>query len=287
MGNYTLFYPNRLDGATLSGGSWIAQAPITKTQDERLKVLAVSTDLTPASTQFDITLDQNRSIGVLALVNHNMTTNATWRVRAYYDAGFTTVVYDSGIVDVYPAFASSLELEWEDNNFWSGKPLEENIEGLTQTAIDVFGGQDVSAQYWRVELFDSSNAAGFISLGRVFIGQDRLNQLLNVQVGAVSGLISRTRVFETPGGHKEFAVREPVRTDTFTYPLIETQAAYSQFLSLEQQADVRSEVFLTQDADDNQNLLLRSYLGRLSALNGLPNTTYNTYQKVFQVEEKK
>ncbi len=286
MGVYTILYPNRTDTSTLSGGSWDASAPLTRMQDNRLKVIARSNDLLPASTQFQITLDKDRQVGGLALVNHNFTTDATWRVRAYTDAGLTQLAYDSGQVNVYPAFATPLELEWEDDNFWSGKPLEENIEGLTQTAIDLLGGVTVTAQYWLVEIFDSTNPSGFVSIGRLFIGANFLNETLNANIGATSGIENRTRAFETPGGHIEYDVREPIRTNDFQYRLIENSRAYSRFLQLEYQAGIDKEVFLIQDADDSQNLLLRSYLGTIAQPTGLGQNTYNTADKSFRIQEK-
>jgi hypothetical protein len=114
-------YPNRIDAAALSSGSWAATLPLANLQNRVLGKVARSTDATVTSTKFDIDLSAPKNIRVLALVNHNLSLLATVRIRGATDAAFASTVYDSGYVAVWPVVYFSTSIDWEDDNWWSGQ----------------------------------------------------------------------------------------------------------------------------------------------------------------------
>lgn len=92
MSTPLILCPNRIDEATLSGGSWEMANPLAKLQNRRLKAVARSTSLVKAYTQLLITLPAPRRIKALALVNANLDPTATWRIRAGTDLRTNTLL---------------------------------------------------------------------------------------------------------------------------------------------------------------------------------------------------
>lgn len=80
MSNITLAWQNRTDEGTLSGGSWLATLPLTNLQNRQVQKVARSSAATTASTQFQIDLGQSRTIGVIALVVHNISVSGYARI---------------------------------------------------------------------------------------------------------------------------------------------------------------------------------------------------------------
>ncbi len=72
---------NRVDGSTLSGGSWIA---LDKVKNRQLYSVARSNNTTTASTQFQIDLGSVQAIKCLSIHAHNLTANATITLRYHH-----------------------------------------------------------------------------------------------------------------------------------------------------------------------------------------------------------
>lgn len=99
MANIFLAWQNRIDEATLSGGSWLSSLPITNMQDRQIQKVARTSNATLAATQFDIDLGVARPIGVLALVNHNISVGGLVKISgapslASFVNQFTTFTND-------------------------------------------------------------------------------------------------------------------------------------------------------------------------------------------------
>lgn len=80
MANLTLAWNNRTDSGTLSGGSWQATLPLTNLQNRQVQKVARSTNVALSSTQFRIDLGQPRTVGVAALVVHNISVAGKVRI---------------------------------------------------------------------------------------------------------------------------------------------------------------------------------------------------------------
>lgn len=82
MANIFLAWQNRVDAATLSGGSWLSTLPITNMQDRQLQKVARTTNAAATSTTFDVDLGNPYPIGCVALVNHNISVNGRVKISA-------------------------------------------------------------------------------------------------------------------------------------------------------------------------------------------------------------
>lgn len=91
-----------------------------------------------------------------AIVGHNASASAQWRVRAAFTSGGLTSspVYDSGLISMWPA---------------SGKPVDEVVGFPYLCSFVTFSNTLNNIFYWRMDISDASNANNF-ECGRMFFG---------------------------------------------------------------------------------------------------------------------
>lgn len=278
-----LMFPNRIDGAVLSGGSWLPALPLANLQNRTLKKVARSSSLATSATQFTIALDRSRSIRALVLVNHNLTSNATVRVTGSDAADFSLLTYDSGWSPAYPAVFDIETLQWEDDSFWSGQASQEDLEGLTQTALSVLAAP-AFGRYWRWEISDPTNPAGFVQIGRAFLSGE-WQPSHNYSYGASLGVETSTAVATSLGGAEYFDRRDPVRVMRFSLEYLDETEAFARGFDLMRKAGIDREVFVIADPDDGPNIQRRSFLGRLRTLNPLEQAVHELANMSFEIKE--
>lgn len=206
MAEHCIFGFNRwTEDAVFSGGSWNATYPVTNLGSLPLSRVARSSNATIAATQFVATLSQSRPIRLLALVRHNCSLTATFRVRLYGDTGLTELVYDSGWIDVWPACYSSENLEWEDDNWWTCGYTAEEVEGYPWTR-PLWLGQVWLARAVKVEIDDTTNSDGYVQSGLCEIAQG-WQPTNNFRYGLEHGLEDPSESQRALGGAEYFDER--------------------------------------------------------------------------------
>ena len=271
MANITLAYPNRIDQGTVSGGSWLTTLPLVNIQNRRLSKLARSSNLLVASTQFNISLSASRSIGCVALVNHNLSVSATVRIRGNSTNSFTTPLYDSGQVSVWPSgMIPQALLEWEDDNFWLGTVAQEAIAGYKAPFAVFFNNQNL--QYFLIEITDTGNPAGYVQVGRVFLGKTftpTVGMSLNNTLGRVD-----VSVFDTALTGEEF-IDQKTQYQVFNFNLeyLSKDEAYATLLDMQTQLGTTGELFVSGDPADVSNAPRRNFLGRMQSLRPITQKT--------------
>lgn len=283
MANTLLAFPNRADECTLSGGSWSAGLPLNNLQTRDLKRFARSTNADSASTKFDCAFPASRSIRLACLANTNLSITAQYRVRLASDAGFAAVIYDSGTVDMYPAEIMPFgSVEWESPNFWSGRVSEEDLQWYPRDLIHVMPA-NLWGQYLRIEIFDDSNADGYVQAGRLFVGKG-FQPTYNISYGRSISHSSGTESFETIGRRELFNARPLVRLDVIDMQWLSLSEGV-QLFDADRQLDVSGEVFYCFDPEDTQNIMRWSFLGRMSKLSALTSPMYSVHTKSFEIKE--
>jgi hypothetical protein len=288
MANLIIGFPNLISDATLSGGSWEASLPLTNLQDRRLAKKARTTTNTTAAATVVIDLLAEKPIRLFALVKNNLTSlDGTYRLRGSNDSGFATTEYDSGEVEVWAAAYETTDLEWEDDNFWDGKPDQEYIYDLQETStlnlIHVLPSI-VMARYWKLEITDPSNADGYIEAGRIFISS-QWQVTNNIKYGASLGYETNTSVDESLDGTEYFDVRTAYRNFKFELESYDYNEGHSKLLDISRKVGVDKEVFVVPDPDDTANMTRRAFLGRLKTLSPLQYPYYNTNSAAYEVKE--
>src|SRR5574337_1073977 len=201
MPNMMLAWPNRADGAGLDQGAWAPTLPLANL-------------LNP----------------VLGL-------------RARSSPSFSGLAYDSGW---RPAYGGGAEWsdpaawpEWEDDGFWSGGLSAEEIEGYRATLVHVLPA-DVRAPYWRVEIADAYNAAGYVEIGRLFLGPV-WQPVHNLGYGLTLEWVSRSNVAEAAAGGEYFEPRQAYRVVRGALPWLDTAEALGRAFEFQRRMDIIGE----------------------------------------------
>lgn len=98
MSNILLAYQNRIDSATLTQGSYSASMPRDNLKHSNVSKFARTSNAAIGSTRVLADLGALYTLRAAALVNHNLSTSAKWRLRAGaspLDLDFTTDAPDS------------------------------------------------------------------------------------------------------------------------------------------------------------------------------------------------
>jgi hypothetical protein len=257
MSNLILGYNNLIDAATLSGGSWNGALPLSNLKTRYLSQVARSTNDDAASTLINIDLGSAKSVQAFGAIRMNISASgATYRLRGSTVSNFATSVYDSGVVS---ANAQTPDL----------------IIGLPSAVV---------ARYWRFEIVDTANAAGYVQIGRLFIGP-ALAPTDNYSKGAELGYQSRSSVAQSVGGVDHFDKRPGRRLFSFALGWLTEAEAFSHVLELQRICDIHGEVLLIRDPADTTYNQQRHFLGRLQQLSTVKNPYLTNYQAGFEVLE--
>ncbi len=281
-GNLMLGYPNRADEATLSGGSWQATLPLTNLQNRIQAVVARSTDAATASTQFVIDLGKTRTVDLLALCGHNLSLDATVQISASDASDFATLVYDSGAIAVWPSVFSSENLEWEEDNWWSGQMDEETRAAYPASFIQ--RQVQIAARYWKVAITDTSNADGYVQIGRLFISAV-WQPAVNYDYGWSLGFETDTGVEKALGGQEYFDRRTGRRIFRCQLSWLSEQEAYERAWEIQRSLGYDGEVFALIDPENTQQEIRLSFLARMRQLTAIEQPYYAYHKMSVEIAE--
>lgn len=148
----TILSPTSSDAATLAASSEVSTLPATNLQTmQPKKKWRSSSALTPY-----LTLDFG-AVGAacngLALIGHNLTSAATIRVRGKATSDVTvSPTVDTTALSAWPATGKPADAYWPQYLSW--------LAWSNGTAL----------RYWRVDLADGANPAGYLEAGRLMLG---------------------------------------------------------------------------------------------------------------------
>lgn len=281
MANTFISFPNRGDQATLTGGSFAL--PLSELQNRIIKRPARTVDTADGSFVIDGLFSEKRPTRLLALVRHNFSINATYRITVYSDA-FTTLEYDSGILPVFDVVYTEESETWDSGNFWDLTLSEEDREGLTATLIHVLPDLFTELSF-RIEVFDSLNDDGYLEAGRLFVGSG-FEPVYNMGYGVQVGFQNRSITDETIGGNEFHDERDSPRYANFALPHLREDEAYGQVFELLRKQGTTKDVFYLYDPDDKLNILRHSFLGRMQELNPIEHDFFSNYTHQFSIKEQ-
>lgn len=284
MANIFLAWQNRADEGTLSGGSWLSTLPLANLQNRQVQKVARSTNATLGSTKFDLDLGSAKPVSVVALVVHNIGVSGKVRVTGASNGTFTSPEYQSAWVDVWPTGMIPQDLlEWEDDNFWLGTLSAEARAGYQSPFIHILPST-TSLRYWRVEIDDTTNAAGYIHIGRLFIAQG-WRPTVNYAYGAGLGYDDPTPVDTSLSGAEYFDHRSKYRLMSFRLEYITGTEAYSYALQLQRLSGISGEILVVPDSDEAVLQPVRSFVGRLKQIGQVTQPKPTAYSVNFEIKE--
>lgn len=277
-----LGYSNKIDSATLSGGSFTTSLPLNNLKTRLLGQVARTTNIANTSSTFNIDFGVARNIQVASLVNHNISLFGKVVISASED-NWATTSYTSGQIDAWPAVYIFGDLEWEDDSWWSGTYTAEDAEGYTTNITHII---PVLAyyRYWRIDILDDTNPAGYIQLGRVFLGS-AWQPTRDAEIGLALGWETSTTSQKALSGTKYFQRRNPYRVTKFTLSVIDIDEALAKAFEIDKRMGIDGEVMFVQDTNDTIHSLRRRYLGTLRELSLIEFPYVGLGKKSYSIEE--
>ena len=273
-------YRNRIDAATLSGGSW--QAPLTNIQTLRLAQRARSTSTNPNDCLINIEFDEDRLIQVISVNAHNISANGYVRIFAGSAPGLKDL-YDSGEAEVWPTMYSALSLHWRDYHFWSGKIDEEARKEYQKSFIHICTAS-VETKYWGIQVYDTGNADGYVEIGRLFMGRLFTPQF-NVIYGAQIAWEDNSKIESSLVGVEYMSKVPMTRVAQVNYDYSFRREALEGLYELQRQSGTTQEVLFIGNADDSDQMARLSFLGRFRRIEPLKWHFMDLHSTGFEVKE--
>jgi len=152
---------NEADSAAITAvPAAVATMPATFLQEpsrKRMRCMTISNQV------LQLVWPSTRIFSAMALLRHNLSGAATWRVQIWADAAATTLVWDSGAGPACPGKALG-------DLFWGIDPLGSSVFTGWAYAFSVLWFTPVAGQAMTITLDDPTNSDGFLAASRLFAG---------------------------------------------------------------------------------------------------------------------
>lgn len=261
--NFLLGYANRIGAATISGGSWLAGAPASNVGTWALADTARSSNALTTSTKLRINHGSAVTARVLVLVRHNLSSAATVRWIRGTTAGGSDVA-DTGSVAA-----------------WAFTPRA--YDGAVYDVLLLQTAQ-TSAQYDEIEITDTGNGAGYIEIGRVFVGP-AFDPDIGQAYGLRDGHTDLSTVGRAHSGAQWTASSRRLRTAAFTLPYV-TLAEGGELHDIEQAEGITGELAYLPHTHDRALLQRYGFVGLARELSGIEYPYYKAQVKALSLEQR-
>jgi hypothetical protein len=282
MENPVIAFGNVVDLAALSGGSWTVGQPQSNLLTLNPSQVARTANALVTSTKLRFTLSSAQLIQMFVLHNVNASPDASFRLRLYSDAAWTTLADDSEETEIYPQGSLPFGfVPWGSPQFWTAKPVLADLQNYQRNIYRRVPGA-VYAQSGEFELFDTANPDGYFEAGRLFLGKVFQPQR-GMAYGVSDQIKPRSSMSRSFGGTRYFDRQNSDISFPFTLPrLLESEAR--RVMDLQAEVDVSGEVFFLKDPSDITAWMGRSLFGQLAQLDAISNPTPGNYVAGFQIE---
>ena len=281
MGVCFLGWPNRIDDATLSGGSWTAGLPLNNLKARQITKVARTADDATASTKFLADLGEARHLLAFALINHNLSSLATWRIKLGSTSGGAEI-YDSDWTSAWKLTFDSDMLEWGDSGWWEGV-ADDDYLGAPFAAIHLMPGF-LTARYVTIEISDTSNADTYIQIGRVFIGGGFWPGINAAHEGYGENWEDLSTVTASDSGTEFFDERRRGRVVRFVLPYL-TANEFNTLYEMQRRLGTTGEVMWIPDLADDEAQQRSGFLGRMRQLSQIEYPWISGRRLAFEIKE--
>lgn len=277
---------NRVDaehGGVVTAGAALAGLPAANLQDRQISRVARIPSVSSASTWWQVDFGQNRIVDIVALLAHNLTQAATWRVRLSLASDMSSPLYDSGTVDAWPPVGGFGNLPW--GVFSWGNELSSNELAFYSGQSFAILPDSVTARYLRVDIVDTSNTAGYIEAGRLVAGPAWFPSR-NLLYGWSIGWQDDSTVDKSLGG-QTFVDQKPLyRVLRFALTGIEEAELMSNsFDFLQRRKGLSGDLLFIPQPQRPEMLLHEAIYGRLRSMTPVTNPSVGVRAQEFELEE--
>jgi len=263
-----LGFPDYCARGTLAGGSWKTSLPVANLQTEDPGKVARTMDTTDGSGVLRLTFDRRREVRAVALVNHNLTLDATIRHILYEDAAGDTVAYDSGAMPVWPRWYDSLSLRWSNPGWWKGQISDEELAAIQRPVhFRILDGL-YQGKALDVILSDASNEATYLQAGRLFVVEDWTPEI-NFSYGATLRWVDPSTASTAAGGFKRFAKKTKYRQAQISLKAMRHEEGINKFLRMQRECGVTEPFLFVFNAGDDQYMQQTAFVARFADTSAL------------------
>lgn len=246
-----LGWPNLIDSAGLSGGSWNSSFPIANLKVRETARVARTTNAALLSTQF--TVSTTNAVRLLALVNGNWSSSAKWRV--------TSGTFDSGMITMWRApYTTAIRRD-------PVMALPDTINGTLLVEID-----------------DTGNAAGYVQFSRVFVGTV-FQPEHNASYGMTEGIEDLSTVQDLDNGATVYYSRPTRRTSQFSFDALRSNDDYLAARDMLRTQGLAGEIWFGPWPGQPDRLQADGYLARLRQLRPIEYPYYSTRKVGIEIVE--
>ncbi len=186
-------YENVADEAELTASSETSSLPASNVQDPRpTRVWRTSG---AASESLVLDLGTARSVSMAALLEHNLTAEATVTLQA------------------------------NSSDSWGSPPLEESLGWHSGLIVEFFEAAEY--RYWRLVIADGGNADGYVQIGRVWLG-GYFQPARDFSKDFTVRRVDPSTVVYSDSGSKSVGERTPYRVVELNFPSTEEKAEFEQ-----------------------------------------------------------
>lgn len=209
--NFRIIAVNDADEAVLTTtATTYTSLPVTNVQ-----LLGRSRVMRTTSTlDFSIlgTFPYTRFLSGVSLARHNFTIGATFRLICYSGDDQTgDILYDSGIISAVTALGWGV-FEW-------GLQPWGSVIGNEYSSISTHWFDPVVTKSFEIQISNSDNPAGFIELGRLFLGYSVIPKY-NISLNSTFEVVEDTKQVRTDGGTLRSEIGLPYRSISVDLPLV-------------------------------------------------------------------
>jgi hypothetical protein len=277
---------NRVDalhGAVVTAGNTLAGLPPSNLQDRQITKVARLNTVVAANTWWQVDFSLARMIDVVALVSHNLTQTGKWRVRLSNASDMSSPLYDSGTVDAWPAVGGFGSLPWGVFS-WGDDIAAYELAFYNASSFAVLPSR-LSARYLRVDLTDTTNAAGYLQAGRLVAGPAWFPSL-NMLYGWSIQMVDESSADRSLGGQVYVDEKPRYRLIRFQLASIpESEAIAQGFDFLHRRKGVAGDVLLIPQPGRPDLFLHEAVYGRMRTLSPVVNQTPFVRSLEFEIEE--
>lgn len=250
-----------VSGAHLAGVSSLllaAAAAVTITSGEYF--LVGSTEYKATST-VSITAGGTGSVSITPVLAANAANGASVTCLI---GDYTTPDLDTGWNAVYDRIYPWGSLPFGHPSFWDGRPTDEDILRL-RLPVYYVAEDALLVRYHLFEFDDTTNAAGYCDISRLFLGPG-WQPSVNAEYGMEVVYVASTTMDESLGGTQAFERRAQRRQVRFSLDYVPKDEGVVQGLDIQDRQGVDKQVFFIFDPEDDESKARTSFLATLKSM---------------------
>jgi hypothetical protein len=281
--NIIISTTNYVDASTSTLTVDSESSTLPKENLQNLQIVRIFRTGAVTSLQIDVDFGSSKLVDLMSIINHNFTISASIRWRLSNASDFSSSLYDSGTVDVWPAIEDFGSSPWGIFT-WGSKPTQEQADLYTANVFAILSSATV-ARYMRIEISDSTNTDGYLQAGRLIAGP-AYQPTINYANGVEFEFVDESRVTKSRGGQTfvdEVEKFRRLRFDLINLP--EDEIFGNVFNSLDRIKGISKDVLVIPQPSEPTTWITQNIYGRISATAPIVNSALTFYGRQIEIEE--